>query len=54
MNWVEFKEHIDKELREQGIPQETELDYIELGYISKNGIEIQDSKDGDSFVITEG
>ena len=34
MTWEKFKNYVDKQLKEQSIPQNVELDYIDISSIT--------------------
>jgi Tfp pilus assembly pilus retraction ATPase PilT len=39
MTWKQFKEYVDKELKEKGIEENTELWYIDISFLGDDDIE---------------
>ena len=52
MNWLEFKDLIDEELERQGISHDTEVNWIDLGTVHEDFLEVGQHRDG-SIIISE-
>ena len=46
MTWNQFKEHVDKLLKEQGLTGDEQIDYIDVGAFVPGDIEIAYDSDG--------